>query len=57
MADEQKYHKQELIDNAEAVFKVKPEVVIGALHGNDTQELTVSEVKRAVKLFLERGAK
>ncbi|MFZ5688675.1 MAG: hypothetical protein ACOY9Y_10970 [Bacillota bacterium] len=54
---EQKYPRQELIDNAQAVFGVKPEVVIGALHGNNAQELTVSEVKRAVKLFLEKGAK
>lgn len=51
---ESKYHKQELIANAQAIFKVNPEVVVGALHGNDAKEFTVSEVREAVKSFLER---
>lgn len=54
---EPKYPRQELIDNAEALFKVKPEVIIGALHDNMAHELTVGQVKQAVKLFLEEVAK
>ncbi|MGE5552829.1 MAG: hypothetical protein ACM3XZ_02760 [Betaproteobacteria bacterium] len=48
------YPRAELIKNAPALFGVMPEVVIGALHGNDKKELTVAEVKAAVKAFLER---
>jgi hypothetical protein len=33
-----------------------PEVVIGALHGNNAQDLTISEVKKAIKEFLGRKA-
>lgn len=51
---EVKYPKRELLDNAEAVFGVKPEVIAGALHGNDAEMLTVSEVKKAIEEFLKR---
>lgn len=51
---EPKYSRRELIVNGMAVFGVMPEVVVGALHGNSAQELTVSEVKAAVKNFLKR---
>lgn len=53
---EQRYPRQELVDNAEAIFQVKPEVILGALHNNGARELTVGEVKQAVKLFLEEVA-
>jgi hypothetical protein len=48
------YPREELVRNAQAIFGVMPEVVIGALHGNDKTELTVAEVKTAVKAFSER---
>lgn len=54
---ETKYSRQELIANAKAIFSVMPEVVAGALHGNDAQELTLTEVKEAIKSFLERKVK
>ncbi|MDO7787525.1 hypothetical protein [Desulforamulus aquiferis] len=54
---EQKYLREEIIENAEILFKVKPEVVIGALHNIKKHELTVSEVEQAVKLFLEEVVK
>lgn len=60
MADipvESKYPREELIANAQAIFKVNPEVVVGALHGNTAEELTVSEVRQAVQNFLERKVK
>jgi len=31
-----------------------PEVIAGALYGNDVEELTVTEVKEAIKSFLEK---
>lgn len=49
-----KYPRQELIANAKAIFGVMPEVVAGALHGNDAQELTLDETKQALKEFQER---
>lgn len=51
------YHRNELLEHAQQVFKVKPEVVLGALHGNDKQELSVTEVKEAIKEFLSREVK
>lgn len=49
-----KYPRRDLIHNAKAAFGVMPEVVAGALHGNSAEELTVAEVKEAIKKFLER---
>lgn len=49
-----KYPRQELINNARAIFGHAPEVVAGALHGNYAQELTLAEAKQAIKDFLER---
>jgi len=54
---ESKYPRGELIAYAPAIFKVNPEVVVGALHGNTAEELTVSEVRQAVQNFLERKVK
>jgi hypothetical protein len=54
---ESKYSRKEIIANAQAVFGVMPEVVIGALNGNSNEEFTISEVKKAIKAFLERGVK
>jgi len=43
-----------LIANSQTIFGVMPEVVIGALHGNNADELTVAEVKTAIEEFLKR---
>jgi len=51
-----RYSRQELIANARAIFRHAPEVVAGALHENNAQELTLAEVKQAIKDFLERKA-
>lgn len=51
---EQKYPRQELIDNAQAVFGVKPEVIAGALHGYDQAEFTVDEMRKLIDSFLKR---
>lgn len=53
--DESKYSRAEILANAQAIFGVMPEVVAGALHGNKSEELTISEVKKAIKQFLRRG--
>lgn len=49
-----KYPKDELLANAEALFGVKPEVVVGALHGNDQTEFTVDEMRKLIDGFLKR---
>lgn len=54
---EQKYFRQEIIDNSEALFSVPKQAVVGALHGNPAQELTVSEVRQAVEEFMRRKVK
>lgn len=51
---ESKYPRDELIVNARSIFGVMPEVVAGALHGNDARELTITEVKEAIKKFQKR---
>lgn len=51
---ESKYPRHEIIANAQAAFSVMPEVIAGALYGNDVEELTVTEVKEAIKSFLEK---
>ena len=51
---EQAYPRAELIANSQVIFGVMPEVLAGALHGNNAQELTISEVKKAVNEFLKR---
>ncbi len=57
LAIEQKYFRQEIIDNSEVLFGVPKQAVVGALHDNPAQELTVSEVSQAVKNFMERKVK
>ncbi|NWL89568.1 hypothetical protein DMN77_18635 [Paenibacillus sp. 79R4] len=51
---ESKYPVVELLANAEALFSVRPEVLVGALHGYNETEFTVGEVKRLVDQFLKR---
>jgi hypothetical protein len=49
-----KYSRDEFLANAEALLGVKPEVVAGALHGNNQAEFTVEEMRKLIKSFLER---
>ena len=51
---EDRYPRTDLIANSNAIFGVMPEVVVGALHGNDAEELTIAEIQKAVKKFLTR---
>lgn len=53
--DEQAYPKGLLIENANAIFGVNPEVVIGALYGNAKTELTKTEVRDAIDKFLSKN--
>ena len=49
-----RYSREELLANSEALFGVRPEVVAGALHGEEQNELTVDEVRRRIDQFLKR---
>ena len=51
---EQLYPREELMANTQSIFGVTTEVLAGALHGNDAQELTILESKKAIKEFLEK---
>lgn len=52
-----KYPREELLANAEALFGCKPEVVAGALHGNNQQEFAVDELRKLIDDFLKRQVK
>jgi|GEM_PF-2369049 len=52
-----KYHREELLANAEALFNVKPEVLLGALNGYEQQELSVEEMRKVLDDFLKRRVK
>lgn len=49
-----KYPREELLGNAEALFNCRPEVIAGALHGNDKAEFTVQEMQKMIDDFLKR---
>jgi len=51
---DQLYPRVELMANTQSIFGIAPEVLAGALHGNNAQDLTISEVKKAIKEFLGR---
>lgn len=51
---ESKYLYEELVGNAQSLFSVSPEVVVGALHYSTAKEITVSGVRKLIKDFLER---
>lgn len=57
IAPEVSYPRGDLLEHAQQVFGVKTEVVLGALHGNDKAELTITEVKQAISEFLKRKVK
>lgn len=52
--EEAKYNRDELIQNAQALFHVQPEIVAGAFAGANKDQLTVDEAKRLVEQFLKR---
>ncbi|WP_136604667.1 hypothetical protein [Paenibacillus dokdonensis] len=52
-----KYPLEELTANAEALFSVHREVMVGALHGVTVNEMSVAEAKNLVKQFLEKKVK
>lgn len=51
---EQVYSLAELKENAMAIFGVQPEVIAGALYGNNKQEFTVSELQKLINKFLRK---
>lgn len=52
-----RYHRRELIANAQTIFGVKPEVVAGALYGVTDEHLTVAEVSKLIEEFKQRRVK
>lgn len=51
---EPKYPKEELVQNAQALFLVKPEVLAGAFYLSDPTEMTIQEAKQLLDQFLKR---
>ncbi|WP_239616152.1 hypothetical protein [Cohnella mopanensis] len=51
---ETQYNRDEFIQNAQALFQVKPEIVAGAIHQVEKDQLTIDEAKRLVDQFLKR---
>jgi hypothetical protein len=50
-----KYPLEELFEESEALFSVQPEVVAGALYGNENREFSIEEVRQLVEIFLNRS--
>jgi hypothetical protein len=50
----QRYSREELLANAEALFSVKPEVLSGALHDEVRNEWTIHEARKRIDQFLKR---
>ena len=59
MAEETRYPLGELLAQSKEIFGVKPEVVVGAVHGIDVADnkFTVDEVKGLIETFLKRKVK
>lgn len=51
---ETKYDRNELIEDSFAIFGYYPEVVAGALYGDDRSTYTVAEVKQLIGTFMKR---
>lgn len=51
---EPKYPLEELLENSEALFQCKPEVIAGALFGNEQKEFTIQELQDLIDKFLKR---
>lgn len=48
------YSREDLTQNARALFQVNPEIVAGAFHQVENDQLTIDEAKRLVDQFLKR---
>lgn len=48
------YPKEELLANVEALFNVKKEVLLAAMHGDRREEYTVDEAQALIKDFMKR---
>jgi len=59
VAEAPKYPLGELLAQSKEIFGVKPEVVVGAVHGVDVTDnkFTVDEVKGLIETFLKRKVK
>ncbi len=51
------YSRDNLRAHSLRLFHVTPEVFDGALYGSQKTELTITEVKKKIKSFLEREVK
>lgn len=49
-----RYPREELLVNAEALFNVRPEVLVAALTGDTRQDLSVPEARAAIERFQKR---
>ncbi|MCD9020499.1 hypothetical protein [Cohnella silvisoli] len=49
-----KYSRDELVQNAQALFSVNSEAAAGALHGTIQDQFTIDEAKRLVGHFMKR---
>ncbi|WP_256758693.1 hypothetical protein [Cohnella sp. WQ 127256] len=47
------YNQDELINHAQALFQVNPEVVAGAFHQAEQDQFTIDEAKRLIGQFLK----
>ncbi|MEF2964919.1 hypothetical protein V3851_03675 [Paenibacillus sp. M1] len=48
------YSLGELAENSQTLLGVKPEVLIGAVHGTSPEALSVQKAKQLVQQFLKR---
>jgi hypothetical protein len=53
-AEEATYDRAELLAGSKAIFGVRREVLVGALHGIKKDKLSVAECKAAIEEFLKR---
>lgn len=49
-----RYPREELLLNVEALFNVKKEVLLGALHRDERQGYSIDEVHALIKDFMKR---
>jgi hypothetical protein len=51
---EARYSRDDYMQNAQALFQVNPEIVAGAFHQVENDQLTIDDAKRLVDQFLKR---
>jgi hypothetical protein len=49
-----KYSLEELMSYSDSLFKCRPEVVAGAVHGRNQNEYSVEELRQLINNFLNR---